>query len=196
MTVFAGPNGAGKSTLRDEWNLTHALGTIIDADAIMKQRHLTDIEAGKETIRLVEMCIHDRISFALETTLSGHLIFDQMIRAKGHGFQIHLLFVSLASPLEHQKRVEQRVAKGGHAIPAADIKRRYYRSLANLPKAIALADRADVFTNVSRYIQVCSMEQGRIVYKNRQSPEWTRKVMHQLEELNHPPDLPRRGHRR
>ena len=181
MTIFAGPNGGGKSTLRDEWSLSHPLGTIIDVDFIARQHHLTDIEAGKKAIQLVEACIRDGVPFALETTLSGHLIFQQMIQAKKNRFQIHLLFVSLASPREHQKRVEQRVANGGHAIPAADIERRYFRSLTNLPKAIDLADHVHVFTNVSRYVLVCTIEQGRMVYKDRQSPKWLVDVIRQME---------------
>lgn len=118
MTIFAGPNGGGKNTLRDEWSLSHPLGTIIDVDFIARQ---------------------------------------------------------------HQKRVEQRVANGGHAIPAADIERRYFRSLTNLLKAIDLADHMHVFTNVSRYVLVCTIEQGRMVYKDRQSPKWLADVIRQME---------------
>jgi predicted ABC-type ATPase len=47
-------------------------------------------------------------------------------------------------------RVAQRVSEGGHDVPTADILRRFSRSLANLPLALDIADRAWVFDNSGR----------------------------------------------
>lgn len=78
MTLFAGPNGAGKSTLRELWSLSRPLGQIIDSDALARELHLSDVAAGREAIRRVQICIKIRVSFSLETTLSGNLIFSKL----------------------------------------------------------------------------------------------------------------------
>lgn len=44
-------------------------------------------------------------------------------------------------------RVADRVAQGGHDVPLEAIARRFPASLANLPAALALADRAYIFDN-------------------------------------------------
>ena len=80
MTIIAGPNGAGKSTLRELWR--QRLGDVIDADAIAKELNLTDMQAGREAVRRINQCIQNDVSFCLETTLSGNLIFRQIEWAK------------------------------------------------------------------------------------------------------------------
>ncbi|MFD1674297.1 zeta toxin family protein [Alicyclobacillus fodiniaquatilis] len=159
MTVFAGPNGAGKSSLR---SFIKDLGIEIDADVIAKERQLTDIQAGRETIRMFNDCLEKGISFSLETTLSGNLVLEQMRRAKERGFLIRLIYISLDSPLEHQLRVEQRASRGGHVIPPDDIERRFYRSHEHLHKAISIADCADIFNNSSKYQLISHIENGKV----------------------------------
>ena len=54
-------------------------------------------------------------------------------------------------------RVASRAARGGHSVPYEDVIRRFVRSLENLPKAIALADKATILDNSTqgyRLIQV------------------------------------------
>ena len=54
-------------------------------------------------------------------------------------------------------RVASRAARGGHSVPYEDVIRRFARSLENLPKAIALADKATILDNSTqgyRLIQV------------------------------------------
>lgn len=179
MTIFAGPNGAGKSTLRELWSGNRSLGIVIDADALAKDKNFSDVMAGRETIRMVNECIRNGESFALETTLSGNLIFEQIDHAKDQGFLIHLLYVSLTSPIEHQKRVEQRIARGGHAIPPDDVIRRFYRSHANLPKAMVLADRVDVYTNTSKCESIVQIEQGKIINQATKKPLWIAEILKQ-----------------
>ena len=51
----------------------------------------------------------------------------------------------------------ERAARGGHSVPYEDVIRRFARSLENLPKAIALADKATILDNSTqgyRLIQV------------------------------------------
>jgi len=44
-------------------------------------------------------------------------------------------------------RIRDRVLAGGHDVPEADVRRRYERSLANLPIAVKRADHTILFDN-------------------------------------------------
>ena len=54
-------------------------------------------------------------------------------RARQLGYEIELHYLWLSSPAQAIARVRQRVLQGGHHVPAADIRRRFKRSLAHLP---------------------------------------------------------------
>ena len=72
-------------------------------------------------------------------------------RARLLGYQIELHYLWLSSAVQAIARVRQRVEKGGHGVPAADIRRRFTRSLANLLNDyLPLADRWAVWDNRGR----------------------------------------------
>jgi predicted ABC-type ATPase len=50
---------------------------------------------------------------------------------KSSGYRTHLVYLWLPSPEVAVDRVRARVAHGGHGIPEDDIRRRFYRSVAN-----------------------------------------------------------------
>jgi predicted ABC-type ATPase len=70
-----------------------------------------------------------------------------MREAKALGYEVHLIFICLDAPENNILRVRERVARGGHDVPAEDVLRRYQRSLANVPEAISLVDQAMLFDN-------------------------------------------------
>ena len=55
--------------------------------------------------------------------------------------------MSVASPDQALDRIRNRVALGGHDVPEADARRRFARSHANLPAAIARTDEAMLYDN-------------------------------------------------
>jgi len=61
-----------------------------------------------------------------------------------------LIYVGTTSSDINVARVNNRVLLGGHHVPEEDIRRRYERSLANLPLAVARADYSLVFDNSTR----------------------------------------------
>ena len=63
-----------------------------------------------------------------------------MRQAKSAGYQTVLVYVSLGDPELHIERIRLRVSQGGHDIPDADVRRRYWRSLTHAPEALSLAD--------------------------------------------------------
>jgi len=112
-----------------------------------------------------------------ETTLAGHGAMGIMRRAKTAGYQTALVYVSLGDPELHIERVRLRVAQGGHDIPDADIRRRYWRSLAHAPEALTLADEAVVLDNSGRYpIRMLLIKDGRGIWRAAALPEWVQRL--------------------
>ena len=60
---------------------------------------------------------------------------------------MRLVYVCLNEPERNIRRVLERVARGGHAVPEDDVRRRYGRSLRNLPAALQIADEATVYSD-------------------------------------------------
>lgn len=135
LILVAGPNGSGKTTL----SAKIAAGvTIIDPDAIARTIDLADpsraaIPAARRAIMMCRSLISLRESFIVESTLAGHGAISLMRVAKRAGYRTLLIYV---------ERVRLRAAQGGHDIPDADIRRRYFRSLSALrvPVCVFLAD--------------------------------------------------------
>jgi predicted ABC-type ATPase len=134
--VLAGANGAGKSTIGGE-ALRAAGVNFFDPDAAARrirgaQPDLAPADvnsmAWHQGRRLLERAIADRLDFALETTLGGETMTALLERAVAAGSEVRVWYVGLASQLLHIERVRRRVAKGGHDIPEADIRRRYDQS--------------------------------------------------------------------
>jgi len=80
----------------------------------------------------VDECLRNRETFALESTLSGKTYIRLFQRARKLGYEIELHYLWLSSPAQAVARVRQRVQQGGHHVPAADIRRRFKRSILHL----------------------------------------------------------------
>jgi predicted ABC-type ATPase len=153
FTIIAGSNGCGKSTLtstaRDKFQQT----PILDPDAIARSlqstldSNISDIEAGKQVLRLAEELIDKRQTFTVETTLSGSTYLKMAARAKDAGFNLMAVFVGTASVEINIERVKARVKKGGHDVPEEDQRRRFPRTLANMKRLLPQADLAVILDN-------------------------------------------------
>ncbi|MYJ72727.1 MAG: Zeta toxin family protein [Rhodospirillaceae bacterium] len=146
LLVVSGPNGCGKSTLtRTTW---FGDVDIIDPDAIARSIASGDpLQAGREALRRRRDALAAGRSHLVETTLAGSGIFRHMTAARREGYRIVLHYVSVASPERALDRIRNRAALGGHDIPEADARRRFTRSHANLPAAIARADEVLLYDN-------------------------------------------------
>ena len=85
----------------------------------------------------------------METTLAGKTAFRVMEQAKVAGFRAELHYISVNSVDQALDRIANRVVQGGHDVPEADVRRRFVRSLANLPAAIVRSDIARLYDNAS-----------------------------------------------
>ena len=186
LWVFAGPNGAGKSTLAARF--VRGRVPIVNPDVIARGLPARPdgtpdvLAAGRLAIVERERLLRARVSFAIETTLSGRGEVDFAGRAKAEGFELRMFFVGLVRVELSVERVALRVSDGGHDVPRPDLVRRFERSLANLPRIAGLADRLYVFENSGlRRRLVLARTDGRTRVLSRRVPGWLARAL--------PPDL-------
>ena len=136
--LIAGCNGAGKTTFAMEF-LPKEVKCLryLNADEIARglsplRPSAGAIQAARLLLTQVREHLRRRETFALESTLSGKTYIRLLQLARELGYEIELHYLWLSSPAQGVARVRQRVQRGGHHVPAADIRRRFYRSLSHL----------------------------------------------------------------
>jgi predicted ABC-type ATPase len=153
--VLAGTNGAGKSSLAGATFL-HAGVEYFNPDQaarLIRARNpratqvAANAAAWAEGKRLLERAIAERLTFAFETTLGGKTMTALLERALTEGLEVRVWYVGLSSPELHLERVRARVAKGGHDIPAAQVRARYDSSRLNLVRLLPRLTELRVFDN-------------------------------------------------
>ena len=138
LYIIAGCNGAGKTTasftvLPEMLNCRE----FVNADEIAAgispfNPEGVAIQAGRLMIDRIIQLLKDGETFAFETTLATRSYVKLIQQAKKRGYFVTLLFFSLSTPEQAQRRVAQRVSMGGHNIPSDVIVRRYEAGLQNL----------------------------------------------------------------
>ena len=138
LYVIAGCNGAGKTTasftvLPEKLKCRE----FVNADEIAAgispfNPEGVAIQAGRLMIDRIIQLLKDGETFAFETTLATRSYVKLIQQAKKRGYFVTLLFFSLSTSEQAQRRVAQRVSMGGHNIPEDVIVRRYEAGLQNL----------------------------------------------------------------
>jgi predicted ABC-type ATPase len=152
--VIAGCNGAGKTTFARQF-LPYEVKCLRFLNADEMARGISPlkpsagaVQAARLLLTQIEDSLRRRETFALETTLSGKTYIRLFQRARKLGYEIEINYLWLSSPAHAIARVRERVSKGGHHVPAADIRRRFKRSLIHLlDDYLPLATRWTVFDN-------------------------------------------------
>jgi predicted ABC-type ATPase len=151
----AGPNGSGKTTttvqlLNDEWT---ADSLYINPDNIA-QETFGDWNSPAAVLKAAEMatqqryeCLQQGRDFVFETVFSSAEKLEFLQKAKSAGFFIRLFYVCTSTPTINAARIAQRYLNGGHEVPISKVISRYYKSLQNAAKAIAIVDRAYIYDN-------------------------------------------------
>lgn len=138
--VLAGTNGAGKSSVGGALLLAEGVRFYNPDEAARSLRAAnpglgTDEANGlawQKGAALLERAIGENLDFAFETTLGGATITRLLQTATAAGLEVHVWYAGLATVAHHIRRVKARVARGGHDIPEATIRRRYVASRMNL----------------------------------------------------------------
>ena len=193
--LLAGPNGAGKSTL---YRAALAGGLIppeaefVNADLheAAHLQHITDPARRSQAARQWAderraACLAAGESFVSETVFSHPAKLDLLAQAKAAGFAVVLLVVCVDEPRHLLARVQQREQEGGHSVPPERILARYPRTLANLARAIALADLVLMYDTSgprNRVVQpprlVARCRAGRVSWKTpARLPAWADRLL-------------------
>ena len=189
--LLAGPNGAGKSTLYQALVLAGTIpntAEFVNADVYEAAhlQHIAEKQTRSEQARLwadarrAEL-LNASESFVSETVFSHASKLKLIEDAQAKGFFVMLLVVALDQPEHLLARVAQRVAEGGHPVPAERILARYPRTLVNLIQAVRLADAAvlydshDVAPGTNTAVAMCKGTWTKELVQPL--PEWVQQVL-------------------
>lgn len=179
LVVYAGPNGSGKSSLRDILNDT--ADVVIDPDSLARavnpgQPRMADYEAGRRAVRLFHAALAEGQSISLETTLTGRTVLARLRTARAAGYDVTFIYIALENAELNVQRVAQRVGRGGHHIEPSLVRRRVGESQANLPQALALAQRAVVLDNSGpAHRRLLEIRDRNIVFVSPDIPDWLKR---------------------
>ena len=158
-TIIGGVNGVGKSSLT---GVLKALPT--DLGVIL-------IEQGNTA-----ECLARNISFTQETTLAGHKTELIAAQAKEQGYYIRLFYIGLNTPGECLARIENRVKRGGHAVPDAAVRRAFEARWDNVKQLLPYCDEALFFDNDNGFVEVAEYRNGEVVTICEQRPDWLKEL--------------------
>jgi predicted ABC-type ATPase len=152
LTFVAGANGSGKTTLTRWSSELFREIPVLDPDTIGKtlQSEVTatfPILGARQVLTSARVHLGKSESFAVETTLAGKSYLRMMLEARSAGFEIVLVYIGTENVEINLARIRNRVLAGGHDVPEEDVRRRYKRSLENLPIAFKRADHIILFDN-------------------------------------------------
>jgi predicted ABC-type ATPase len=137
LCIIAGPNGSGKTTFAKRFLPNYAdCAHFINADLIAQglspfSPAAAAMKAGRLVLREIQELSNKGANFAFETTLSGKTYLALLKSIKSKGYQIHLFFLWIPAAGLALERIKDRVASGGHDVPAVDVRRRFRRSIEN-----------------------------------------------------------------
>ena len=151
----------------------------------------TDANSGAwhQGRRLLERAIVERKTFAFETTLGGDTITALLERALASGLVVRMWYVGLNGADLHVARVRARVARGGHDIPAEQVRARYDRSRLNLIRLLPTLTELRVYDNSAEADPhagvapdprlVLQMRSGKILRSSAlpQTPAWAKPIL-------------------
>lgn len=91
-------------------------------------------------------------------------------------YYIRLYYIGISSAEESIARIANRVKKGGHNIPAEDVKRRYENRFENLAAILPYCDEVHFYDNENGFVDIGEYRNGRLIYNNDNIPEWLKKL--------------------
>lgn len=177
-TIIAGVNGVGKSSILGVLRSERTnIGKIIDMSSHYSKSNGNLIEGDKKSMELIDDCLEKEICFTQETTLSGHRVFNTVKKAIEKGYYIRLYYVGLNTVEESIVRIENRVKKGGHNIPDADVIRRFQKRFEDLTTILPYCDEATFYDNENGFLAVAEYKNGEIMQIGSSQPQWLKELM-------------------
>ena len=165
--VIGGPNGAGKTTFAREFLPAAKVVEFLNADLLAAG--LSPLQPSTMAVRSARLLLGRwrellalRRDFAFESTLSGRTYAGMLREARAAGYEVRLCYLWLPNVAMSLSRVRQRVCKGGHDVPEADLRRRFLPSLRNFFSLyLPLVDEALLFNAAGSPPKLIARWQGR-----------------------------------
>ena len=185
LICVCGCNGVGKSTFINSVYLldnNYKNYTYINPDEIASKGNITNIEAGKIAIKLLNNSLNNHYNIIKESTLVSNLDFKIIEQAKNFGYIVHMDYIGVSSSSVSIERVHARVATGGHSIDDDVVAKRYIKSIKNIENALTLIDSAVLYDNSGHaYCCFATVEQG-FLYTCASVPVWAQNAVSALEQ--------------
>ena len=154
--IIAGPNGAGKTTFARQFLPLYAkCKNFVNADLIALglapfSPETMGIKAGRILLEQIHHLAEQKSDFAFESTLSGTAYVSFLKKLKSKGYAIHIFYLWVPKVELSLARIKELVAKGGHNVPAQDVKRRFAKSFNNFQHLYKpLADYWSIIENAA-----------------------------------------------
>lgn len=118
--------------------------------------------------------LEQKKSFTFETVMSHESKVEFMREAQQRGCRTYLYFVATEDPKININRVAIRVEEDGHDVDTDKIIKRYHKTLALLPSAVAASNRAYIFDNsADESVWLAEITDGTsLEYRTEEIPEW------------------------
>ncbi len=131
LYILAGCNGSGKTTA--SYTLLPEMldcREFVNSDEFAKSLSPFDpsaasVSASRYMVLKVRYLLSRKADFSIETTLATRSLVNIIRQARDLGYSVTTLYFWLNSPELAIKRVQARVAAGGHNIPEDVVRRRY-----------------------------------------------------------------------
>ncbi len=185
LHLIGGINGAGKTSFYYRILASRTPGAkFINADEIEQVLWPDEIgqhsyEAGSLAAKRREELIEARATFVSETVFSHPSKLELIVFARSLGYRVVLYHIHVSTPELASARVDTRVRRGGHDVPADTVRARHPRTLTLIEEATLLADRAFVFDNSrlgKEFTHVLTLQEGRVVTLGSYVPGWVKGV--------------------
>ncbi|MEM8867003.1 MAG: zeta toxin family protein [Verrucomicrobiota bacterium] len=197
INVLAGVNGSGKSSIAGA-AIREAGAAYYNPDEIAQKLRalhpymnpqIANAHAWSMGRDLLQESIQFGKNFTFETTLGGKTITSLLLEAAAKGMRVSVWYAGLDSVEKNIARVCERVARGGHDIPEADIRKRWDSSRRNLLVLLPHLDRLRLYDNTieadfekgvpPQLKLLLAMENGRISGPNDLSRafEWSKPII-------------------
>ncbi len=135
--IIAGPNGSGKTTFARKFLPNYAkCQNFVNADLIAQglspfSPGAAAMKAGRLVLEQIRNLAEKNVDFAFETTLAGRSYMSFLEDLKKKGYDINIFFLWIPNAELALGRIKDRVATGGHNVPALDVRRRFHRGIYN-----------------------------------------------------------------